>query len=114
MKRDFIFWAIIAGTICCVSVYYVIQEDISLLPLAFIPVVGLIAFYYAAKIKNRDNVSITTWPEFVITNTIFLGTFILSLFFLKPEYVVIKILLFIVFSAVGTYNSITYFRAHRN
>lgn len=109
MKRDTFFWLIVSCVVSVLMVYYLVNENTSLLPLGFSPLVAFVGFLVGANKKKRENYSITKMSELVIVNSMFLCFFVGSLL-LKPEYQVIKIGMFIVFSTVGTYNTIYFFK----
>ncbi len=104
-KAGKLFWGIIALLLSVsVALYFYEKQQYSLLILATVPILTFGGYILGAKTKHRGHYYPINLIEYVIENLLFFLLFMFSLFFLR-DYISIKIILFLIMSAVGIFNT---------
>jgi hypothetical protein len=114
LKRDVIFWLVTSIVISVLMGIYFFNENPALLPLALTPLAGSIPMVVSVYRKKRTSIAINNISEFLFVNILFLGSFLVALFWMKSEYQTLKVICFIIYLVIGTYNVVYYIKSQQN
>lgn len=101
-----VFWLLISVISSATLFFYFIKANNNLIILSFIPLLSFLLHIIGSLKKGKLKLFPQNWVEYIIENTLFFLIFIITLFLLKEEYNFVKLIAFIVMTAVGIYNTI--------
>ena len=99
------FWLIISIVLSCLLFSYLYNEYPNIVLLSFSPIFCYLGYILSQKNNRTSRYIATTIPVYLIENITFFIFFIILLYFLKQNYNYIKIIFFMLLTAIGVFNT---------
>jgi hypothetical protein len=109
-----IFWLLISVISSVTLFFYFNKENSDLISLSFTPLLSFLAFILGSLKKAKLKLFPSNWIEYIIENILFFLLFILTLFLLNEDFAFVKIIAFLIMTAVGIYNTVSLLKYTRN
>jgi hypothetical protein len=106
-KIGVLFWTVISLSLGVLIMIYSMMTDRELFVIALIPILSLGGYILGARKRKQISFYPRNWVEYLVGITVFFLIFFISYVYLNQEFLIIKIGLFVIFSLVGAFNTIS-------